>query len=128
LITAWNKSFSLRDSALHQLAIWTELHSLQSGKSTCLINVYGPYVNKEDYWEVFLNLDCIKRENVVVGGDHNFILRQGEFWGVNHRMDPLADYQLHKIEERKLCDVEPLKIAPTWRNNKLGDEGISKRT
>jgi hypothetical protein len=42
-------------------------------------------------------------------------------------MDNIIEYFLHKIEEFGLCSVEPVRLMPTWRNFKVGEESISKR-
>ena len=42
-------------------------------------------------------------------------------------MDILVDYLFHEIEELGICDLEPLIMNPTWRNNCIGYGGISKR-
>jgi len=43
-------------------------------------------------------------------------------------MDPIGQYFIHNIEEVDLGDVEsPLVLKPTWRNNRVGDNAISKR-
>jgi hypothetical protein len=39
----------------------------------------------------------------------------------------LPPYFLHKIEGENFYDVEPKKITPAWRNNRLDEEGIAKR-
>jgi hypothetical protein len=58
-------------------------------------------------------IDGVKEENVIIGGDLILILNQRRFWGANGRMDPLAAYFMHKIEEAKFCDVELIKLYPT---------------
>jgi len=68
----------------------------------------------------------VRRDNVIVGGDMNFILRHVELWGGYGSMDPLVYFLLQKIEEQWLCDLEPLILKPMWRNNKLGNESIVK--
>jgi hypothetical protein len=44
----------------------------------------------------------------------------------NARLDNLATYFKHKIKIFGFIDVEPLKMAPTWRNNRLGATGVGK--
>jgi hypothetical protein len=34
---------------------------------------------------------------------------------------------VHKLEEAGLIDVAPIKISPTWRNKRLGEDYIAKR-
>jgi len=39
----------------------------------------------------------------------------------------MVDFFRHNIEDDHLEDVEPIKLIPTWRNNKSGEARISKR-
>jgi hypothetical protein len=50
-----------------------------------------------------------------------------EVWGVHARADPLAGYFTQKLVECKLFDIEPTKLKPTWRNNRVGEDSIAKR-
>ena len=50
----------------------------------------------------------------------------GEVWGENARKDALSSYFLGLFEKRKLVDVSPPKLEPTWRNKRGGDQAISK--
>jgi len=52
-------------------------------------------------------------------------LENGEFWGDRGRMDPLVEFLVNNLEDCKLCDMEPLKLVPTWNNEVEGD-GIAK--
>jgi hypothetical protein len=36
-------------------------------------------------------------------------------------------FSKHKIEEAGLIDVKLVKFWPTWRNNRIGEAGVSKR-
>ena len=46
-------------------------------------------------------------------------------------MHPRADKQsgffLFLLENSRLVDIEPVKLSPTWRNFKTGDEEVGKR-
>jgi hypothetical protein len=46
--------------------------------------------------------------------------------GGNTRVDILAYFLRHKIEEARLMDVEPIKLVPTWRNNRYKEARVSK--
>jgi len=50
---------------------------------------------------------------------------QSKVWGTSVRLYSLEDYQ--KIREARLLDIEIIKLMPTWRNNRVGEVGISKR-
>ena len=42
-------------------------------------------------------------------------------------MDPLAPYFSQLLKDSNMIDVPPICAGPTWRNGRVGDEGISKR-
>ena len=42
-------------------------------------------------------------------------------------MDALASYFNSFFYQKKLIDLQPIQIEPTWRNNRGGDNAISKR-
>jgi hypothetical protein len=50
-----------------------------------------------------------------------------EVWGTHARVDPLTGYFTQKIVECNLLDIEPVKLKPTWRNNRVGEDSIAKR-
>jgi hypothetical protein len=39
----------------------------------------------------------------------------------------LADYFSHKFAESRLTDLIPINLKPTWKNNRVGIEGVEKR-
>jgi hypothetical protein len=91
---------------------------------TFFINVYGPYDNKVSFWEGMLSQEFVRR-NIVMDGDLNFSMRKDEIWeGVSFH-DPLANYFLNKAEVG-LLDVELVKLIPTWRNMRLGEDRVAK--
>jgi hypothetical protein len=54
---------------------------------------------------------ALKKDNVIVGGDLNFILRQRKVRGGSMNDGP--EHFLHNIKEVGLCDTEPLTMKPT---------------
>jgi hypothetical protein len=54
-------------------------------------------------------------------------MRRGEVWGSNAKNKPLVDYFVQMFEETRLCDAMPMKLVPTWKNSRVGEEGVSKR-
>jgi hypothetical protein len=59
--------------------------------------------------------------------DLNFTLTKKEIWGTSPRLDPLADYFKNLLQTSSLVDIQPPKMSPTWRNGRVGEEGIEKR-
>jgi hypothetical protein len=72
-------------------------------------------------------MDCHRSDNVIVGGDLNFRIWRGEMCGKDSKPASLKNLFIHDCEEVNCCDVEPIKLTPTWRNKRLGDDNISKR-
>jgi len=60
-------------------------------------------------------------------GDLNFTTSSREIWGVHAKSDPLHTYFNQLIQEEGLVDVEPVKLLPTWRNDRRGQDHIAKR-
>ena len=68
----------------------------------------------------------MKAPHLIVGGNLNFILGRLEVWGPNSRSNPLVEFFLMKLRDGKLFDPNLIKIAPTWRNNRVGESKIAK--
>jgi hypothetical protein len=81
--------------------------------SICVLNIYGPYNDRQRYWEGFFNLNVSKKNYVVMGGDLNFTWIRFEVWGPSAKVDKLGDYLRHNCEEETFIDVGPIKITPT---------------
>jgi hypothetical protein len=86
LAIVWNKSLQLKRFFLPS-AICTELYSSEVGKGFILINVYGPF---HQNFGIISDLEGVKRNNVILGGDMNFILKTMVLQGDRGKMDPLA--------------------------------------
>ena len=69
----------------------------------------------------------IEARNVILGGDLNLTLFEKENSGKLARWDNLSPFFATLFESKELVDVQPLKLTPTWRNNRSGDQTISKR-
>jgi hypothetical protein len=39
----------------------------------------------------------------------------------------LAEFFINKLEEASFVDVEPIKLVPTYRNMRVGEERLTKR-
>ena len=65
--------------------------------------------------------------NVILGGDLNLTLSEKENWVSLARHDGLGFFFVALFESKELIDLQPLKLTPTWRNNRSGEQAISKR-
>ena len=104
-----------------------KLYSLELGKVMIVINIYGPYTNRETFWDELLAKEFIKDDLVVLGGDLNLTLGSGEVWGPRAIPDSQADHFISSFARVGLIDVEPTKINATWRNRRTGVNRVAKR-
>ena len=74
-----------------------------------------------------MNLDCLKCEKLILGGDLNFSIGFSKVWGNRARMDPLSNLFSKTMENFGLVDIIPSVMHPTWINRRIGTENISKR-
>ena len=58
--------------------------------------------------------------DVIIGGDFNLTLSNKEIWGKNVRGDALRPFFNHLFNHKGLIDLAPLKLVPTWRNEREG--------
>ena len=62
--------------------------------------------------------------NLILAGDLNLTLNVSEIWGSKAQIDPLGPFFTKLFSDHQLADVAPSCAGPTWRNGRLGDEGI----
>ena len=65
--------------------------------------------------------------NLILARDLNFTISDLEKWGERARMDHLSLYFAQLLDSMNMVDLAPTKIGPTWRNGRVGSEGVSKR-
>eukprot|EP00253_Pinus_taeda_P034852 PITA_34852 len=92
-----------------------------------IVNVYGPCQSRDSFWEELMSKTVMKSPLMIMGGDLNFSLGRTEAWGPSAREDPLVEFFLNLISENKLIDPSAVKLKPTWRNRRVGDDRIAKR-
>jgi hypothetical protein len=56
----------------------------------------------------------------------NFTLSLREVWGMHPREDKQSGFFLSLLEKARLVDIEPVKLSPTWRNFRTGNEEVAK--
>lgn len=92
-----------------------------------VINCYGPYKHREEFWLQILEDGFIFDPFVILGGYFNFTMSNREIWGPRARPDPMASLFKHILDSNHLVDVEPLQFLPTCTNGSVGDMFIAKR-
>ena len=95
-------------------AIGAEVITRELDLPISLINVYGPCLHKETFWDSLLSCTLLQQNNIVLGDDMNFSIGISESWGPQAIPDPLSDYFANQLELAGLLDIEMPKKTPTW--------------
>ena len=111
----------------HSTMLKTVLKEKAIGTDFALYNVYGAYQDKKGFGESFFTSGMLETRNIILGGDLNLTLSEKENWGTLARQDGLSSLFARLFESKELVDIRPLKLTPTWRNNRSGEHEISKR-
>lgn len=107
--------------------IGMEFQSLEFGFPLSILNIYGPCQGRVKFWTDLLSKSMLKSQNLTIGGDLNFSMGKAEAWGPSAREDQLSEFFLNSLCAHNLIDISPIKLKPTWRNRRAGDERIAKR-
>ena len=102
------------------LRLCASFSSIELNLDVCLANIYGPYIDREVFWNNLMDLDCLKCEKLILEGDLNFSLGLSEIWGIRARLDPLSDFFTKSLEDFGLVDVAPSVMFPSWNNRRVG--------
>jgi hypothetical protein len=103
--------------------IWSE----ELGMNFLVINIYEPYLDRVPFQEALLKKYFMNCDSLILGGDINFSVGAAEIWGPKTRTNPLYVFFIHILDEKGLSDVALVKLNPTWRNMRVGEDIISKR-
>ena len=114
LIIGWKKS-SIRCTNTwgSTLGLGTQICWAEANLTLTILNIYGMYSNRVDFWDSFKNSRMSKEENLIIGGDLNFTLGANESWGPKERMNPLAPYFSNLLMELELIDLDTQNLKPT---------------
>jgi hypothetical protein len=78
-----------------------------------------------------LEVDCdsglLDIKNLIIVGDLNFVSDPEEVWGGTSRQATFDDFYKDLFGDKKLIDVKPTKLVPTWRNGRTGVEAVARR-
>lgn len=96
------------------------------GQSYTILNIYGPYHNRDPFWESLLNKSFLKGKEVILGGDLNLYFGATEVWGPRAIPDPLGDFFIRSFVRSGLVDIAPQNLMTTWRNKRAGEHRVVK--
>eukprot|EP00253_Pinus_taeda_P033720 PITA_33720 len=101
--------------------------SSKLGKSLIILNIYGPYHQRETFWRHLLNLSLLAQDHTILGGDLNFSLGFSESWGSSAQVDAITEFMRNILEQTNFIDVPMQKPLPTWRNRRVGSAALARR-
>jgi len=106
------------------LVIYT---SWKNNKDICLLNVYGPSIERKTLWDQVALWALLGSKNLIFVGYLKFTSGDDEAYGATTQLDNLVDYFKNLIQDHQLVDQIPDEVVPTWRNDRNGVEIIAKR-
>ena len=128
LLLGWRtRSFHFLNAWAMCSGVCDVLYSIESQLDLCFINLYGPYIDREVFWNNLLVMECFRCPKLVFGGDLNFSLGLSEIWGDKARVDALTNFFINLLEGIGLIDISPRVSIPAWSNRRVGSESICKR-
>lgn len=127
LISLWNPIHFHLTPFLTSSSIFLEGFSLEWNKPIQVLNVYGPYQDRQSFWERVANDGLLPDEHLVIGGDINLTLSATEVWGGRASLDPLSYFFNELFIASNLTKIQQVVLRPTWTNESCGNEGIAKR-
>ena len=99
LLLGWRSRF------FHLLNAWgvgsclcASLFSIELNLDICFANIYGPYNDIVVFWNNLMELECLKCEKLILGGDLNFSMGLSEIWGTRARLDSLSNFFIKSLE------------------------------
>jgi exonuclease III len=131
LFTLWNASkidMLSSDTCMH--LIHTKFLHKDSGYQVCVFNIYVPQHlgEKKHCWESLQDyLQQNSLNNIILGGDLNVNLAQGETRGGSIVRDPAREWVEDLASAWDLLDIKPIKGLYTWTNKRIGPGHIAAR-
>jgi len=75
-----------------------------------------------------MNYPFMNYGNLIIGGDLNLSLSHAECWGHQSQDGILSTFFYQLIESHHLIEIDVVKLHPTWRNHRTGEEAIAQRS
>ena len=89
-----------------------------------IINCYGPYKDRDNFWDRVHRGGLLNPPRLILGGDLNLTMSASEIWGKRAVLDPLSSFFKHLFYSVGLIETTPSIAGLTWRNGRVGDDGI----
>lgn len=112
-----NKTIDLRNIWGGRGYIGADIYSFSLETYLRIMNVYGPCMDRANFWRSFLGSYNLQADNIILGGNLNFSLGYRESWGHLAQVDGLTDTITNILEDHHWVDIPSARIQHTWTNN-----------
>jgi hypothetical protein len=83
LIMRWSPNYKALSITLYNSSISVKLEYKDLGFSFNILNIYGPYSYRINYWGQLAHSRALSQSHILIGGDLNLTLSLREIWGGN---------------------------------------------
>lgn len=104
-----------------------DIFSIDLGLTLRIVNIYGPYHQRENFWSHLLGCNLLTLDRIILGGDMNFSLGFRESWGSTAQVDPITNFIKSLLEQHDFIGIPMHKPLPTWRNRRVGTATLARR-
>ena len=127
LLSSWNPLLIRCKDFISFVGILLKANFKGFNEAFSIINCYGPYSHRIDFWEKVGTGVLFNLPNLLLAGDLNFTLSSFEIWGPKARPNPLSPFFSRLLTYNNLINLNVCSPSPTWRNGRIGEDGFSKR-
>jgi hypothetical protein len=82
IIAGLSPSVELINCFILHLGLFLEVECKELDWSFLFLNVYGPYVDRVQFWNRIFASRVLKSDTLILVGDFNFTLNHVEIWGM----------------------------------------------
>lgn len=106
----WNKTMDLGNIWGGRGFLGMDIFSRALETEIRVMNVYGPCMDRATFWRSLLNSHFMQADNIILGGDLNFLLGFSESWGHSAQVDGLSDTISALLEQHQWVDIPSSRI------------------
>ena len=113
ILFGWNPKI-IKCKAFHTVAgILLKASIRGTSLHLSILNCYGPYLNRDTFWNAAALGGLLSQPNLILAGDLNLTLNTSEIWGSRAQPDPLGPFFSKLFSDHHLVDVAPSCAGPT---------------
>ena len=95
------------------LEIFIEMHHKELRVPLTILNLYGPYLGREHFWNDLFPLSVLISHNLIIGGYLNLNLSCHDIWGACPREYMLANFFVENFEYAYMSMSNLIQLGKT---------------